>query len=108
MTDRNTGEETPVDDQVDLLTTSCNRAGVRRRFFCPLSGNGVYCGRRVGAPGTGLRILMRWSEPTPEERRSLWTGMKDSPIPERLMDRWGQACAFVRRPRKSRSQPFLR
>ena len=54
-TDRNTGEKTEYDYKVRLTTTPCNFGGVRYWFNCPLSRNGVYCGRRVGklykAPG---------------------------------------------------------
>ena len=48
MTDRNTGKETHFDYKVELVTTPCNLGGVRWWFICPLSRNGVYCGRRVG------------------------------------------------------------
>jgi hypothetical protein len=48
MTDRNTGRETQFDYKVELVTTPCNLGGVRWWFICPLSKNGVYCGRRVG------------------------------------------------------------
>lgn len=54
-TDRNTGEKTEYDYKVRLTTTPCNYGGVRYWFICPLSRNGVYCGRRVAklylAPG---------------------------------------------------------
>ncbi|MFC1794914.1 hypothetical protein ACFL3Q_15165 [Planctomycetota bacterium] len=46
-TDRNTGEKTDYDYKVQLTTTPCNLGGVRYWFICPLSKNGVYCGRRV-------------------------------------------------------------
>jgi len=56
VTDRNTGEKTDYDYKVQLTTTPCNLGGVRYWFICPLSKNGVYCGRRVAklycAPGT--------------------------------------------------------
>ncbi|HUU19733.1 MAG TPA: hypothetical protein VMW72_21460 [Sedimentisphaerales bacterium] len=56
-TDRNTGEKTEYDYKVQLTTTPCNFGGVRYWFICPLSRNGVYCGRRVAklykAPGGG-------------------------------------------------------
>jgi len=48
MTERNTGKEAHFDYKVDLVTTPCNLGGVRWWFICPLSRNGVYCGRRVG------------------------------------------------------------
>ena len=47
VTDRNTGEKTDYDYKVQLTTTPCNLGGVRYWFICPLSKNGVYCGRRV-------------------------------------------------------------
>ena len=47
-TDRNTGEKTEYDYNVQLTTTPCNFGGIRYWFICPLSRNGVYCGRRVG------------------------------------------------------------
>ena len=54
-TDRNTAEKTEYDYKVSLTTTLCNYGGVRYWFICPLSINGVYCGRRVAklykAPG---------------------------------------------------------
>jgi hypothetical protein len=48
MTDRNTGEETPFDYKVPLVSTPCHFGGVRWWFVCALSRNGVSCGRRVG------------------------------------------------------------
>ena len=48
MTDRNTGKETRLDYRVQLEATPCHFGGVRWWFICPLSRNGVYCGRRVG------------------------------------------------------------
>jgi len=42
------GEKKKFDYKVSLTTTSCNYGGVRYWFICPLSKNGVYCGRRVG------------------------------------------------------------
>ena len=54
-TDRNTEEKTKYDYKISLTTTPCNYGGVRYWFICPLSRNGVYCGRRVAklykAPG---------------------------------------------------------
>ena len=54
-TDRDTSEKTGYDYKVSLTTTPCHFGGVRWWFICPLSGNGVYCGRRVAklykAPG---------------------------------------------------------
>ncbi len=46
-TKRDTGEKTEYDYKVQLTTTPCNFGGVRYWFICPLSKNGVYCGRRV-------------------------------------------------------------
>ena len=46
-TKRDTGEKTKYDYKVQLTTTPCNFGGVRYWFICPLSKNGVYCGRRV-------------------------------------------------------------
>lgn len=55
VTDRNTGEKTDYDYKVQLTSTPCNFGGVRYWFICPLSRNGVCCGRRVAklykAPG---------------------------------------------------------
>jgi len=48
MTDRNTGEETPFDYKVPLVSTLCHFGGVRWWFLCALSRNGASCGRRVG------------------------------------------------------------
>lgn len=47
ITDRNTGEKTDCDYKISLVTTPCNFGSVRYWFLCPLSVNGVYCGRRV-------------------------------------------------------------
>ncbi len=55
VTDRSSGEKTDYDYKVKLTTTPCNFGGVRYWFICPLSKNGLYCGRRVAklykAPG---------------------------------------------------------
>ncbi len=55
ITDRNSGEKTDYDYKISLTTIPCNFGSVRYWFLCPLSTNGVYCGRRVGtlylAPG---------------------------------------------------------
>jgi len=48
VTKRSSGEKTDYDYKVALTTTRCNFGGVRYWFICPLSRNGVYCGRRVG------------------------------------------------------------
>jgi hypothetical protein len=54
-TNRNTGEKTKYDYKVRLTTTPCNFGGIRYWFICPLSKNGIYCGRKVAklykAPG---------------------------------------------------------
>jgi hypothetical protein len=47
-TSRLTGEKTQYDYKIELVNTPCNLGGVRWWFICPLSRNGVYCGRRVG------------------------------------------------------------
>ncbi len=48
VTDRSTGEKTYYDYRINLTTTPCHFGGVRYWFICPLSVNGVYCGRRTG------------------------------------------------------------
>lgn len=48
ITDRNSGEKNDYDYKVGLTTTPCRYGGVRYWFICPLSRNGVPCGRRVG------------------------------------------------------------
>jgi len=48
MTDRDTGKKTDFDYKVKLATTPCYLGGVRWWFICPLSKNGVHCGRRAG------------------------------------------------------------
>ena len=54
ITDRD-GNKTDYDYKIGLTTTTCHFGGVRYWFICPLSANGIYCGRRVGtlylAPG---------------------------------------------------------
>ncbi len=47
-TDRRTGEKAKYDYKVWLATTPCNLGGARWWFTCPLTKDGVYCGRRVG------------------------------------------------------------
>lgn len=42
------GGKSEMDYRVPLTTTPCNFGGVRYWFVCPLSKNGLYCGRRVG------------------------------------------------------------
>ncbi|MCX5635444.1 MAG: hypothetical protein NTW55_06380 [Planctomycetota bacterium] len=48
ITDRNSGEKTDYDYKIRLATTQCHFGGVRYWFICPLSRNGVSCGRQVG------------------------------------------------------------
>ncbi|MDH4203412.1 MAG: hypothetical protein OEV87_11045 [Phycisphaerae bacterium] len=43
-----TGEKTDLDYKIPLTTTPCHLGGVRYWFICPLTVDGVYCGRRVG------------------------------------------------------------
>jgi len=42
------GNKGDYDYKIKLTTTACHFGGVRYWFICPLSANGVYCGRRVG------------------------------------------------------------
>jgi len=49
ITDRTTGKKTDYDYKINLATTPCHFGGVRYWFICPLSVNGVYCGRRTGS-----------------------------------------------------------
>jgi len=44
----NTDGKTDYDYKISLTKTPCNFGGVRYWFICPLSVNGVYCGRRTG------------------------------------------------------------
>ncbi len=48
ITARDSGEKTDYDYKIGLTTTQCYFGGVRYWFICPLSRNGVPCGRRVG------------------------------------------------------------
>jgi len=48
ITDRSTGEKIDYNYKISLKTTPCNFGGIRYWFICPLSKNGLYCGRRVG------------------------------------------------------------
>lgn len=50
---KNNGEKKEMDYKVNLITTPCNFGGERYWFVCPLSVNGVYCGRRVGSLYSG-------------------------------------------------------
>jgi hypothetical protein len=81
-TDRNTGKKTEYDYKVQLTTTPCNFGGVRYWFICPLSKNGVYCGRRVAklykAPGGdyfGCRHCYSLSYESRNETRSGMIGV---------------------------------
>jgi hypothetical protein len=47
ITDRD-GDKTDYDYKITLTTTPCNLGGKRYWFICPLTSNGIYCGRRVG------------------------------------------------------------
>jgi hypothetical protein len=47
ITDHHSKEKTDYDYKVALQTTPCNFGGARYWFTCPLSVNGVDCGRRV-------------------------------------------------------------
>ena len=47
-TNHGTGEKSDMDYKVEMTTTPCRYGGVRYWFTCPLTKNGVYCGRRVG------------------------------------------------------------
>ena len=48
ITFNDTGKKVDMRYKVPLITTPCNYGGRRYWFRCPLSRNGVYCGRRVG------------------------------------------------------------
>jgi hypothetical protein len=48
ITDRSTDEKTDYNYKIQLATTLCHFGGVRYWFICPLTKNGIYCGRRVG------------------------------------------------------------
>jgi hypothetical protein len=61
VTNRQTGEKTPYDYKVRLVTTPCHLGGVRWWFLCPLTTNGVSCGRRVGKLSAARRQVLRLS-----------------------------------------------
>lgn len=42
------GEKEDFDYMIRLTTTPCYFGGYRYWFICPLTKNGIYCGRRVG------------------------------------------------------------
>lgn len=76
-TERATGEKTSYDYKVQLVTTACNFGGVRYWFICPLSRDGVHCGRGVAklycAPGAkyyGCRHCHNLSYESRNETRS--------------------------------------
>jgi hypothetical protein len=48
ITARDSGEKTDYDYKIGLTTTPCHFGGVRYWFICPLSRNGMPCGRRIG------------------------------------------------------------
>jgi len=48
MTNRQTGDKSPYNYKVELVTTPCNLGGERFWFICPLVTNGIPCRRRVG------------------------------------------------------------
>lgn len=48
ITNRWTDEKSDYEYKISLTTTPCHFGGVRYWFICPLSRNGIYCGRRVG------------------------------------------------------------
>ena len=77
VTDRSTGQKTDYDYRISLTTTPCHFGGVRFWFICPLSVNGVYCGRRVaklylppGAYYYGCRHCYNLSYESRNETRS--------------------------------------
>jgi len=81
ITDHNSGEKTDYDYKVILTTTLCNFGGVRYWFICPLSLNGIYCGRRVAklykAPGAvyyGCRYCYNLSYESRNKSHSGWIG----------------------------------
>jgi len=47
QTNSRSGETSKYDYQVQLTTTECNFGGLRWWMICPLTRNGVPCGRRV-------------------------------------------------------------
>lgn len=48
VTELATGEKESFDYKIDMTWTRCNYGGKRWWFICPLTRNGVYCGKRVG------------------------------------------------------------
>ena len=79
VTKRSTGEETEYDYKVQLATTPCHFGGIRYWFTCPLSVNGVYCGRRVAklycAPGRNYYGCRQCYDLSYESRNETRSGM---------------------------------
>ena len=48
ITDHDSSDKTDYDYKILIVTELCHFGGVRYWFICPLSKNGVPCGRRVG------------------------------------------------------------
>jgi len=48
QTDRDTRQKKDFNYSIQLTSTHCNFGGIRFWFVCPLSKDGVYCGKRVG------------------------------------------------------------
>jgi len=78
-TTRNTGEKTEYDYKVRLTATPCNFGGIRYWFICPLSRNGVNCGRRAAklykAPGAYYFGCRHCYDLSYESRNETRTGM---------------------------------
>lgn len=55
-TDSWTNEKSDMNFTISLISTPCRYGGKRYWFICPLSKNGVYCGRRVGV----IFIIGKW------------------------------------------------
>ena len=79
VTKRSTGDETEYDYKVQLTTTPCHFGGIRYWFACPLSVNGVYCGRRVAklycAPGRNYYGCRQCYDLSYESRNETRSGM---------------------------------
>lgn len=79
VTDRSSGEKTEYDYKVRLTATPCNFGGLRYWFICPLSRNGVYCGRRAAklykAPGAYYFGCRHCYDLSYESRNETRTGM---------------------------------
>ena len=48
VTPYSSGEKADIRYKVPLVTAPCHYGGKRYWFICPLSKNGIYCGKRVG------------------------------------------------------------